>query len=126
MIIGPVKAVKRMINRLEEREDARQQRSVQRAVQAAFVGAQRIIWLSDCLVWLESQRHEFVRHILQELKTPQPSMREGIELLADEVAGPLTGDQKTWWVILDHSSRYLQKLIEQLLDYNQQAGRWLV
>ncbi len=56
--------------------------------------AQRIIWLSERLAWLESQRHEFLRHISHELKTPLASMREGTELLADEVAGPLTSDQE--------------------------------
>lgn len=39
MIIGPVKAVERMINRLGERAHARQQSSVQRAARAAFVSA---------------------------------------------------------------------------------------
>ncbi|VTR56773.1 Sensor histidine kinase QseE [Serratia fonticola] len=60
--------------------------------------AQRIVWLSERLAWLESQRHEFLRHISHELKTPLASMREGTELLADGVAGPLTSDQeKRWW-----------------------------
>ena len=45
-------------------------------------------------------------------------MREGTELLADEVAGPLTLDQKEVVAILDNSSKQLQLLIEQLLDYN--------
>lgn len=121
MIIGPVKAVERMINRLGEgRTPGRS---------AVFKGprelrslAQRIIWLSERLAWLESQRHEFLRHISHELKTPLASMREGTELLADEVAGPLTGDQKDVVAILDHSSRHLQKLIEQLLDYNRKLA----
>lgn len=96
MIIGPVKGVERMINRLGEGK------SVGNMV--AFRGpreirslAQRIVWLSERLSWLESQRHEFLRHISHELKTPLASMREGTELLADEVAGPLTQDQKRWW-----------------------------
>ncbi len=49
-------------------------------------------------------------------------MREGTELLADEVAGPLTADQKEVVTILDGSSRHLQRLIEQLLDYNRKLG----
>ncbi len=43
-------------------------------------------------------------------------------MLADEVAGPLTGDQKDVVAILDHSSRHLKKLIEQLLDYNRKLA----
>ncbi|VFS56796.1 Sensor histidine kinase GlrK [Leminorella grimontii] len=46
-------------------------------------------------------------------------MREGTELLLDQVAGPLTEDQKDVVAILDNSSRDLQRLIEQLLDYNR-------
>ncbi|WP_038929020.1 sensor histidine kinase, partial [Yersinia pestis] len=120
-IIGPVKGIERMINRLGEG------RSLGNT--ALFKGprelrslAQRIIWLSERLAWLESQRHEFLRHISHELKTPLASMREGTELLADEVAGPLTQDQQEVVAILDHSSRHLQQLIEQLLDYNRKLA----
>ena len=49
-------------------------------------------------------------------------MREGTELLADQVVGPLTADQQEVVSILDHSSRHLQKLIEQLLDYNRKLA----
>ncbi|CFQ55367.1 sensor histidine kinase [Yersinia alsatica] len=121
MIIGPVKGIERMINRLGEGRPL--------GNTALFKGprelrslAQRIIWLSERLAWLESQRHEFLRHISHELKTPLASMREGTELLADEVAGPLTQDQKEVVAILDNSSRHLQLLIEQLLDYNRKLA----
>ncbi|PHM38262.1 sensor histidine kinase [Xenorhabdus innexi] len=119
MIIGPVKGIERMINRLgagqalgnriESFKGPRELRSL----------ALRIIWLSERLSWLESQRHEFLRHISHELKTPLASMREGTELLADEIAGPLTTDQKEVVTILDSSSKHLQLLIEQLLEYNR-------
>lgn len=121
MIIGPVKRVERMINRLGEGgtlgnigkfKGPREIRSL----------VQRIVWLSERLAWLESQRHEFLRHISHELKTPLASMREGTELLQDEVAGPLTSDQKEVVTILDNSSRHLQTLIEQLLDYNRKLA----
>ena len=49
-------------------------------------------------------------------------MREGTELLADQVVGPLTLEQKEVVSILDSSSRNLQKLIEQLLDYNRKQA----
>ncbi|SQC44144.1 sensor-like histidine kinase YfhK [Klebsiella pneumoniae] len=87
MIIGPVKGIERMINQLgagKSLDDAalftgpRELRSV----------GKRIIWLSERLAWLESQRHQFLRHLSHELKTPLASMREGTELLADRVAGP--------------------------------------
>ncbi|MGC6389593.1 sensor histidine kinase [Ewingella sp. S1.OA.A_B6] len=121
MIIGPVKGVEKMINRLGEGKPL--------GNAAKFKGpreirslAQRIVWLSERLAWLESQRHEFLRHISHELKTPLASMREGTELLQDEVAGPLTPDQKEVVAILNDSSRHLQTLIEQLLDYNRKLA----
>lgn len=118
MIIGPVKLVERMINRLGEGKSLNGISLFKgpREIQSL---AQRILWLSERLSWLESQRHEFLRHISHELKTPLASMREGTELLADQVVGLLTEDQKEVVGILDNSSRHLQQLIEQLLDYNR-------
>lgn len=121
MIIGPVKAVERMINRLGEGRPLGHSLAFKGPREIRSLG-QRIIWLSERLAWLESQRHEFLRHISHELKTPLASMREGTELLADEVAGPLTADQKEVVSILNDSSRHLQTLIEQLLDYNRKLA----
>lgn len=121
MIIGPVKRVENMINRLGEGQALAADTSLSgpREIQSL---AQRIIWLNERLAWLESQRHEFLRHISHELKTPLASLCEGAELLADEVAGPLSADQKDVVAILDSSSRHLQQLIEQLLDYNRRLA----
>ncbi len=118
MIIGPVKVLEKMINRLGEGKSLNRGESFRgpREIQSL---AQRIMWLNERLSWLESQRHEFLRHISHELKTPLASLREGTELLADEIAGPLTTDQREVVSILDSSSRHLQQLIEQLLDYNR-------
>lgn len=120
MIIGPVKSIERMIKHLGEGRLLEQRENVKGPRELRSVG-QRIVWLSERLRWLESQRHEFLRHISHELKTPLASMREGTELLADQVVGPLTADQKEVVAILDNSSRHLQRLIEQLLDYNRRV-----
>nr|WP_154324655.1 HAMP domain-containing sensor histidine kinase [Pantoea sp. 201603H] len=121
MIIGPVKGVEWMINRLGEGQELAKNVTFKGPRELRSLG-QRIIWLSERLAWLESQRHEFLRHISHELKTPLASMREGTALLADRVAGPLTADQQEIVSILDHSSRHLQTLIEQLLDYNRKLA----
>ncbi|WJV52828.1 HAMP domain-containing sensor histidine kinase [Pectobacteriaceae bacterium CE90] len=121
MIIGPVKGVERMINRLGEGRSLGNTSTFKGPREIRSL-AQRIIWLSERLSWLEAQRHEFLRHISHELKTPLASLREGTELLADEVVGPLTDDQKEVVTILDSSSRHLLELIEQLLDYNRKLA----
>ncbi len=121
MIIGPVKGIERMINRLGEGRPLGNSVVFKGPRELRSVG-ERIIWLSERLSWLESQRHQFLRHISHELKTPLASMREGTELLADQVVGPLTAEQKEVVEILDDSSRNLQKLIEQLLDYNRKLA----
>lgn len=121
MIIGPVKRIERMINRLGEGRELGNSVKFRGPRELRSLG-QRIVWLSERLQWLESQRHEFLRHLSHELKTPLASLREGTELLADEVAGALNADQKEVVTILDGSSRHLQRLIEQLLDYNRKLA----
>lgn len=121
MIIGPVKGIEKMINRLGEGKSLDNATLFTGPRELRSVG-ERIIWLSERLAWLESQRHQFLRHLSHELKTPLASMREGTELLADRVAGPLTAEQQEIVEILDSSSRNLQKLIEQLLDYNRKQA----
>ncbi len=121
MIIGPVNGVERMIKRLGEGRSLGNT-STFKGPREIRTLAQRIIWLSERLSWLESQRHEFLRHISHELKTPLASLREGTSLLADEVVGPLTSDQKDVVAILDNSSRHLLELIDQLLDYNRKLA----
>jgi len=121
MIIGPVKGIQRMINRLGEGKSLGSTAMFTGPRELRSVG-QRIVWLSERLSWLESQRHQFLRHLSHELKTPLASMREGTELLADKVVGPLTPEQEEVVSILDDSSRNLQKLIEQLLDYNRKLA----
>ncbi|SET36645.1 sensor histidine kinase [Thorsellia anophelis] len=119
MIIRPVAKIRMMINVIAEgRKLPAKQFNGPKEMQ---VLAHRIVWLSERLNWLESQRHEFLRHVSHELKTPLASIREGTELLADQVAGNLTTEQKEVVAILDESGRELQLLIEQLLEYNRQA-----
>lgn len=121
MITGPVKGIESMINRLGEGESLAGSGVFKGPRELRSVG-KRILWLSERLSWLESQRHQFLRHLSHELKTPLASMREGTELLADGVVGPLTAEQQEVVAILDSSSRNLQTLIEQLLDYNRKLA----
>ncbi len=77
---------------------------------------ERLDWLRQRLTDLEAQKTRFLRHLSHELKTPLASLREGAELLNDQVAGPLAPAQRAVVGIMRDNSVKLQKLIEDLLD----------
>jgi two-component system, NtrC family, sensor histidine kinase GlrK len=79
----------------------------------------RLDWLRRRLEEFETQKNRFLRHISHELKTPLTALREGAELLNDQVAGPLVPAQKQVVSIMRDNSIKLQRLIEELLDYQR-------
>ncbi|NIR31793.1 MAG: HAMP domain-containing protein [Gammaproteobacteria bacterium] len=84
---------------------------------------QRLDWLRTRLVGLEQQKVNFLRHVSHELKTPLATMREGTELLCEQVIGPLNQAQAEVAQILSERSRRLQKLIEDLLQFSVEEPR---
>lgn len=78
-------------------------------------------WLRKRLLSLEKDRAQVLQHVSHELKTPLAAMHEGASLLAEEVSGPLSADQRRIVSILQSNARRLQDLIEGLLRL-QQAG----
>ncbi|MDH4192047.1 MAG: HAMP domain-containing histidine kinase [Betaproteobacteria bacterium] len=76
-------------------------------------------WLRRRLVELEAQKNRFLRHLSHEFKTPLTALREGAELLNDQVVGPLAPQQKQVVTIMRENSVRLQRLIEDLLDYQR-------
>jgi two-component system sensor histidine kinase GlrK len=78
---------------------------------------ERLDWMRQRLADLEQQKNRFLRHMSHELKTPLTALREGAELLSDEIVGALTPEQREIAEILRHNSIELQKLIEDLLSY---------
>jgi two-component system sensor histidine kinase GlrK len=79
----------------------------------------RLDWLRRRLEEFETQKSRFLRHVSHELKTPLTALREGAELLNDQVAGPLVPAQKQVVSIMRDNSVKLQRLIEELLDYQR-------
>jgi two-component system sensor histidine kinase GlrK len=67
---------------------------------------------------LELQKSSFIRHISHELKTPLAAIREGTELLYDHSVGELNSEQQEISNIIRSSVTRLQRLIEDLLDFN--------
>src|SRR5918992_108569 len=80
---------------------------------------ERLDWLRRRLVELEDEKNRFLRHLSHELKTPLTVLREGAELLHDEVGGPLSASQRRVVDIMRDNSVKLQRLIEELLDYQR-------
>src|SRR5205814_7781267 len=79
----------------------------------------RLDWLRRRLDEFETQKNRFLRHVSHELKTPLTALREGTELLHDQVAGPLAPPQRQVVSIMRDNSIKLQRLIEELLDYQR-------
>jgi two-component system sensor histidine kinase GlrK len=79
----------------------------------------RLDWLRRRLDEFETQKNRFLRHVSHELKTPLTAIREGAELLNDKVAGPLAPTQAQVVSIMRDNSVKLQRLIEELLDYQR-------
>jgi two-component system, NtrC family, sensor histidine kinase GlrK len=75
-----------------------------------YVG-QRLEWLRGRLSELEEQQTRFLRHVSHELKTPLTAVREGAELLRDDVGGKLTSEQREIVRIVRDNTLSLQKLI---------------
>ena len=67
---------------------------------------------------MEQEKNKFLAHVSHELKTPLASIREGSELLSDELVGELNEQQREVAKILCKNSVQLQKLIENLLGFS--------
>ncbi len=81
----------------------------------------RLEWLRLRLKELDEDKARFLRYTSHELKTPLAALREGVALLEDGVAGPMSADQHEIARILGHNTATLQNQIEALLRFNAAA-----
>lgn len=115
MINRPIKQLKRSIQQLGQ-ADLRPLPAISGPQDIVELGRE-IDWLRQRLQALEEQKLRFLRHVSHELKTPLASLREGVALLGDELAGSLNARQRSIVSIMDNGSRELQKRIEDLIRY---------
>ncbi|VAW81218.1 Putative sensor-like histidine kinase YfhK [hydrothermal vent metagenome] len=84
---------------------------------------ERINWMRTRLLEVEQEKTRFLQRISHELKTPLTAVREGAELLSDEMFGHLNAQQAEITAILRDNTLQLQKLIENLLNFNVASSR---
>ncbi len=80
---------------------------------------ERLDWLRRRLLELETHQSRFLRHVSHELKTPLTAVREGSELLNDRIVGEMSKQQTDVVRIIRDNTVSLQRLIEDLLSYQQ-------
>jgi two-component system sensor histidine kinase GlrK len=119
LIARPIKRVETAIRRLGEGSTRRQIR-IGGPRDLEEVG-ERLEWLRKRLVQAAHEKTRFLRHVSHELKTPLTAIREGTELLCDEVPGPLNPTQAEVATILRANSLYLQRLIEDLIAFSTEG-----
>lgn len=79
---------------------------------------QRLDWLRIRLAELDQEKQRFLHHVSHELKTPLCAIREGSELLLEEVVGRLNAKQHEIAMIVKNNCLRLQKLIEDLIAFS--------
>lgn len=79
---------------------------------------ERLEWLRLRLEELEAQKISVLRYISHNLKTPLTALREGTELLSDDILGTLNHDQREISWILKSNALKLQQQVEELLTFS--------
>lgn len=83
----------------------------------------KLDWLRKRLAKLEREKVKMIAHISHDLKTPLASIREGSGLLQDGLVGPMNKQQRDVVRILEKNCTKLQKLIEDILNFNMAKAR---
>ncbi len=119
IIIKPMRRLKHSIRQLGE-EDPATSDPIHLTGPSEFIKIGRQLeWLRLRLTEVNEQKQEFLRHVSHELKTPLSSIREGTELLKEDVVGSLNRAQREILDLVDENSRALQHMIENLLLINR-------
>lgn len=116
LLSQPLRQIKRSIQRLGEGQ-LDQAPAVAGPRDLVDLGVQ-LDWLRRRLAELEAQKIQLLRHVSHELKTPLASLKEGVDLLADGVPGPLNAEQQSIARIMRGNVRDLHQRIDSLIHYD--------
>jgi two-component system sensor histidine kinase GlrK len=116
MIARPIREIDHAIRQLGNGE-FEQAITVKGPRDLQYLG-QRLDWLRVRLIELEEKKTSFMQHVSHELKTPLTAIREGSALLAEGLLGHLSEQQKEVTRVLQRNCLQLQKMIENLLNFN--------
>ena len=80
-------------------------------------------WMASRLAILDEMKEDFIAHISHELRTPLTAMREGMNLLWEEIPGPLTTSQREIVNVVRSHSERLHQFLSSALDLSKmEAG----
>lgn len=78
-----------------------------------------VSWMRKKLQELDEMKSDFLAHVTHELRTPLTSIHTGTQLLMEEIAGPITPEQKEMLRMMIDNSRRLIEMISALLDLSK-------
>jgi len=80
---------------------------------------EQLEWLRIKLGSLEKEKQQFIRNVSHELKTPLATLKEGTDLLSDNIVGELNTEQQEIIQLMKISNITINDLVENLLEYQR-------
>lgn len=117
LLTRPIKGIGQAIRNLGE-EGFEQPISIKGPHDLTEIGLD-LEWLRQKLNRLEYEKQQFIRNISHELKTPLATLKEGTNLLAENVVGELNAEQQEIIRLMKLSNITIYDLVENLLEYQK-------